>query len=177
MSIHISSLFSILHFSDSPSSLPLASDLDRSILTATPEEMRNALSQSYITGDSCLMGVAEACFSWITPWTLMQSKKYAIKQINTRFSFFPSLSHIQFCASVLKNSRNLPRMPRRALTTELMILASTQSCTQGRNTFQAESDVLLLSPFFRGMLYQVGSAEAPNEEMLLQGSTFVPARP
>ncbi len=26
------------------------------------------------------------------------------------------------------------------------------------------------------MLYQVGSADAPNEEMLLQGSTFVPKK-
>ena len=40
----------------------------------------------------------------------------------------------------------------------------------------AENDVLLVSPFFRGMLYQVGSTDAPNEEMLLQGSTFVPTK-
>ena len=40
----------------------------------------------------------------------------------------------------------------------------------------ANFDVWRLSAFFRSMLYQVGTAAAPNEEMLLQGATFVPSQ-
>lgn len=40
----------------------------------------------------------------------------------------------------------------------------------------ANLDVLRISAFFRSMLYQVGNAATPNEEMLLQGSTFVPSK-
>ena len=41
----------------------------------------------------------------------------------------------------------------------------------------ANFDVLRLSAFHRGMLYQVGVTDGvPNEEMMLQGSTFVPSK-
>ena len=36
-----------------------------------------------------------------------------------------------------------------------------------------DAAVLLVSPFFKGMLLQVGSAEAPNKEMRLHGSLFL----
>ena len=52
----------------------------------------------------------------------------------------------------------------------IFLLAGEKYLTGGN----ADYDVWRLNAFFRSMLYQVGTKEAPNEEMLLQGSTFVP---
>ncbi len=170
--------FQLAHFLDSPSSLLLASDLDRSIVTATPAEMRNALSQSYITGDSCLMGVAEACF--IDDSMESDAKQEVrIKVDQYKILLLPIIeSHpnLHHCAEQLKKlaSNASKRFDHRIDDSNInVILQSGKRYLSGGH---AEKDVLLVSPFFRGMLYQVGSAEAPNEEMLLQGSTFVPTK-
>ena len=52
----------------------------------------------------------------------------------------------------------------------IFLLAGEKYLTGGN----ADYDVWRLNALFRSMLYQVGTKEAPNEEMLLQGSTFVP---
>ena len=57
------------------------------------------------------------------------------------------------------------------------ILIVIQAARMYLDTGAANFDVLRLSALFRGMLYQVGVSDgAINEEMMLQGSTFVPSK-
>ena len=58
-------------------------------------------------------------------------------------------------------------------TVQILIQAAKIYFDSGAANF----DVLRLSAFHRGMLYQVGVTDGiPNEEMMLQGSTFVPSK-
>lgn len=144
---------------------------------ATPEEMRNALSQSYITGDSCLMGVAEECFM---DNSMDSDAKQEVrnKADQHKILLLPIIEFHPILRQCVEKLKKLARDASKSFDHRTddssinLILHSGKKYLLGH----AESDVLLISPFFRGMLYQVGSAEAPNEEMLLQGSTFVPAK-
>lgn len=141
--------------------------------------MRTALSQQpHISVKSSLRSVTEACF--MDNSMDSDAKQELLNKVDQyKILLLPIIeSHpiLDNCVDQLKKlaSDSSKSFDLRTDDSDInIILRSGKTYLSGG---RAENDVLLVSPFFRGMLYQVGSAEAPNEEMLLQGSTFVPAK-
>lgn len=156
------------------------SDLDRGIVTATPEEMREAkaLGPPRIDNESSLRSVAESCFTDHSMDSAAKSE--ALSKVDQhKLLLLPLIeSNPDRCVNQLKPLATMaskkfdPQTDPFSSIIKVILHAGKTYLSDGH----AENDVLLVSPFFRGMLYQVGSAEAPNEEMLLQGSTFVPTK-
>ena len=156
----------------------LASNLDRGIVTATPEEMRKATASapSRIDNNEILQHLKEACF---TDQSMdLAAKREAFSKVEQHkilllpvIESYPSTYVNQLKSLATSASKKFDHF-NDAPIINVILHAGKTYLLDGH----AENDVLLISPFFRGMLYQVGSAESPNEEMLLQGSTFVPTK-
>lgn len=175
-------LYYFPQFSDPPNLLPAKSQLDPSIFVASPAQMQRATSASYscnATNQSGFFFEAIECFVDVTS-TDNAAKQWAIQKALEHQALLlpvidnsPTPQHCGVQFKLLAGNAVKPFNPTSDDSDILLILESGETyLTCGAANF----DVLRISAFFRSMLYQVGNAATPNEEMLLQGSTFVPSK-
>ena len=156
----------------------MASNLDRGIVTASREEMRKATAPapSHIDNNDMLRHVAEVCFTVQSMDSAAKTEAFS-KVEQHKILLLPIIeSHPSTCVHQLKSLASAASKKFDHITDDSNINTILHAGKTYLSDGHAENDVLLVSPYFRGMLYQVGSADSPNEEMLLQGSTFVPIK-
>ena len=123
-----------------------------------------------------LRHVAEVCFTVQSMDSAAKTEAFS-KVEHHKILLLPIIeSHPNTCVHQLKSLASAASKKFDHITDDSNINTILHAGKTYLSDGHAENDVLLVSPYFRGMLYQVGSADSPNEEMLLQGSTFVPIK-
>jgi len=159
-------------------STPTTQALPSSTFTASPEEMSKATSQSSPTAVNQLDIVHESLQCFINPSKSEEEKKASMLAAKRHiFTFMPLIDKFNpqtFGPKLREMSQHQdsPFNPSTDNTTVRVLLAA------GRRWLDtiANFDVIRCTAGHRGRLYQIGKQSGlPNEEALLQGSTFVPS--
>lgn len=137
-----------------------------------------SISTSHNTDQPNLFSAATQCF--IDDSMDSASKKQARNKVDEHKSLLlpiiDSYPNPSQCASQFKKLADCASKTFDPASDDPNICIIVESGVNYLTCGAAELDVLRVSPFFRSMLYQVGTAATPNEEMLLQRSTFVPTK-
>ena len=162
----------------SPSRLPPTPQ--ESVFTASEAEMETALAQSSpptAINNQGKVWQSLQCFVDASKTTAEKEKAYidAYRHVNVLLPIIDETEAPQFRARLIEMSQQLDE-PFNSQSDPTVIRVLLKAVALWFESGAANLDVCRCSANVRRMLYQLGSqADLPSEEVLLQGSTFVPS--
>jgi len=151
-----------------------------SVFTASEAEMATALSQSSppaAINNQGKVWQSLQCFVDASKSTAEKNKAYtdAYRHVNVLLPIIDETEPQQFRVRLIEMSQQLDE-PFNAQSDRTIIRVLIKAVALWFESGAANLDVCRCSANVRRMLYQLGSqADLPSEEVLLQGSTFVPS--
>lgn len=166
--------------------MPSTQQLDNSIFSASSSQMARAMSlspQRNVSIQSEKFAASIHCFinhlstSNDDSFAKSLSLQRAYQHQSLLLTVIDIATSPQQCGSTFLNLSKHASAKYDSERDDPSILIVIQAAKMYLDTGAANFDVLRLSALFRGMLYQVGVSDGViNEEMMLQGSTFVPSK-
>ena len=160
---------------------PSRQSLPQSMFSASSREMAKATSsEQSASAINETTGINEAMGCFVdSSQSVSEQKKMLAKARDHLNTFLPLIDHMDNPAALGDTLRNMKKQMEQPYdsTSDPYALRILLSASHTWLNLVANNDVRRLCARYRSMLYHVGSEKAnlPSEEILLQGSTFVPS--